>query len=229
MLEKIGLLESHTMRGLLVALVAFLGVAASLLFHVDEKLFNQDGAKLIDAFMTLFTLASLVYAGHARATRASPPLTNAAVEANQDLAKRQAGDKQQGFARLALLFVLGITGLSLTACVGTQAAYKAAKTLPDEAYVIAEHYSIVVKEAADLAQNPGTPAEVRDALKKADAAVKPFVVGDPVSHSPGLRDLANAYRATESAQTQSQLQEAVNQAVTALSNFINAVKAARSR
>ena len=117
------------------------------------------------------------------------------------------------------LTLLPLIALLLAGCAGTQSAYRAASTLEQQAYVVTEHYAALVHEAADLATQPGTPRAVIDRLQEADQAVKPVIVG--------LAPLVERYTAIHDAKTEAELQAAVNEALIALTDFINAVKAAR--
>lgn len=143
--------------------------------------------------------------------------------------------KQGGFARVIILFFLSMCAGAMcaaivTGCAGTKAAYsEASDYLPDTAYVVAEHYAALVKEAADLRQQPGTPQSAIAAMQAADRIVKPFILGDPSLNLPGLQTLAETYQAVKDAKTEADLQEAINRAVRELSNFSKAVKAARGR
>lgn len=129
---------------------------------------------------------------------------------------------ERGFARtsmLALLAGIVLAGLALSGCASTKAAYKEAQSPDEYAYVVAEHYNILVNEAADLAEQPGTPANVKAALKAADAKAKPLVLA--------LRGLAANYAAVKTAESQQALQLALNQAVLAVADFIRALRAAQ--
>lgn len=115
------------------------------------------------------------------------------------------------------LFLVMATALLAIGCTGTKAAYKAAESPDEYAFVVASHYDALVNEAADLAEQPGTPERVKAALKAADARAKPLVLK--------LRGLAENYQAVKSAETQKALQDALNQAVFAVADFIRALKA----
>lgn len=119
-------------------------------------------------------------------------------------------------------------------CTGTRAAYVAAEGKPDQvAYVIAEQYSSVLHEAADLKESPSTPAEVTAGMQRADLAAQPAV--------DKLRPAANAYTeikvAQEAAATAegeaalqaayAKLQTAINDAVALIAEVIEQVKKAR--
>lgn len=141
---------------------------------------------------------------------------------------------QRGFFRpFAALFIAGtasfalLAASSLSGCVGTKAAYRASASVADTAYVVAEQYSAIVREAATIASSPATSQEVKDALKAADAVVKPLIVGNPATGAPGLRQAWQRYRDLKSAETELELQRAVDAAVVELAKLINAVKAAR--
>lgn len=108
--------------------------------------------------------------------------------------------------------------LILAACVGTKSAYQAADTLDDQAYVITEHYAAVVKEAADIA--PRLPAHLKEQLQAADRTAKPIIVK--------LGPLAQQFQSVRNAQTEAELQAAVNDALIALTDFINTLKQARN-
>lgn len=128
-----------------------------------------------------------------------------------------------GIAALALV-AIGISGMS--SCTGTKEAYKAAEGLEEQAFVVTEHYAALVKEAADIAVNPATPPEVKAALQAADREAKPFIIGNPETGQPGLRELAQAYENAKNAETQAALQAALLSATRSLAGFVRAVKAA---
>ncbi len=129
---------------------------------------------------------------------------------------------QRGFARLSILAALAgivLTGLALGACTSTKAAYKEAQSPDEYAYVVAEHYSVLVNEAADFAALATTPESVKAALKAADARAKPLVLK--------LRGLAATYVAAKTADNQEALQTALNAAVLAVADFIRTLRAAQ--
>lgn len=123
--------------------------------------------------------------------------------------------------------ILAVTVLA--SCTGTKAAYQAADSLPNTAFVIAEHYSALLNEAATLKESGRVPANLLDAMRKADDAIRPLIVGDPSAVPPivGLRDLAASYQAVRDAETEAQLQVAVDNALREIAKFINTVKLAR--
>lgn len=250
MLEKVALLDSTVIRALVVAFVGVVGMICSF-FGVSEALFADDRVqRLADGIATLFTLGGVVWAAWARATKPTPPLTQMAVDqTREDLTSgkltvtadppgtrgKQAGFLHLGFAGvlMSLGMALALGGL-LAGCSGTKAAYSAAQTrpetvLPDTAYVVAEQYRALLKEAADLKESGRLPADYVATLQKADDVVRPLVIGDSAADPPrkGLRQLSEAFQAVRSASTEAELQRAVDAAVLALADFLRAVESAR--
>jgi len=129
--------------------------------------------------------------------------------------------KLLAYSRAALLGVLlAVSGVTVTGCTGTRAAYTAADHQPDKlAYVLAEQYASVLHEAAILKEQPTTPPEAVAAMQKADLAAQPAV--------DKLRPAADAYVAVKNAQTQAELQLAIDNAVRLIADVIAAVKQAR--
>lgn len=205
---------------LIVAGLALFGIATDI-----------DWSATVEAVFAGVAAAVAVWTVFTRLFKPAPNLTATAAAKEQELVAKGTLPKQGGFARIGSLLVLAFSGalalFVLQGCAGTQAAYRAASDLPDTAYVVTEHYAAVLKEAADLAALPGTPANVVAALQKADQAVKPLIIGDPATGLPGLRQLTETYQAVRDAKTEADLQIAINAAVRELSNFIKAVKAAR--
>lgn len=126
------------------------------------------------------------------------------------------------YAPFAAVLLVAAVALS-TGCAGTKAAYQEAQTPEEYAYVVTEHYAALVKQAADLAAAPTTPASVKDALKRADMAAHDVIIGGP--GSPGLKALVDNYNAIKNAQTQEALQAAVDDAVLKLADLLRAIKA----
>lgn len=110
--------------------------------------------------------------------------------------------------------------LALAGCAGTRAAYDAASTPQQKAYVIAEHYSALVKQAADL-KDAGTLTGVAlEKVQAADRAAKPLVVE--------LTKATEAYQGARNAQNEAELQAALNKAVIAVNSLINALRGVRT-
>lgn len=120
---------------------------------------------------------------------------------------------------LVLASLIGFLMVFTAGCTGTRAAYQTADSADAYAAVVAEHYAAVLVEAANIAENPVTPDTTRQRLRDADNEVRPLVLA--------LRPLAENYAAVQSADNEIALQQAMNDAVIALHNFILLVKAAR--
>lgn len=74
--------DAATMRALLVAAVGLVGIIASL-FGVDEVLFSEKSAKIVDSLSTLITLGGVVWAGIARTRKPTPPIKLTQAGADQ--------------------------------------------------------------------------------------------------------------------------------------------------
>jgi len=107
----------------------------------------------------------------------------------------------------------------LAGCQGTRMAYSSAKSVDEKAYVVVEHYAALVREAANLAQNPSTPAKAVEAMKKADARVSPVIMR--------VRDLRKAYSVSSTPENAESLGIAVDEAMVDLSTMVEAVNEAR--
>jgi hypothetical protein len=218
-----------------------IAIAVTTLIGIKSDAINWDDT--IGAVFAGIGGAVAIWTFITRLIKPAPNLTLMAVDKETEL--REKGKippdpirtttalRQHGRISLGLALVLAVVAavglFMLGGCTSTAIAYRTAQTLPDTAFVVAEHYAALVKQAADLAENPATPESVKAALQAADRAVKPIVLGDDETNRPGLRDLADRYRQARDAQTEAELQNAINSAVRELANFINAVKAARSQ
>lgn len=134
-------------------------------------------------------------------------------------------NNQSGFAKIALLFqiaswgVLAAIVIAVQGCSWTKMAYQEAESLDEYAYVLAEHYASLVKEAADLKERPGTPQSVIRAMQEADQAAKPVITE--------LRELRDVYMGVRNAQTEADLQAAIDRAVLKIADLVRAVQSAR--
>lgn len=113
---------------------------------------------------------------------------------------------------------LALACLATAGCAGTKAAYDAADTLEERAFVATEHYAAVVKQAADL-KDLGVLKGA--ALTKAQEVEK---VAQPVVLSLG--DLVAKYNAAHTAETEVALQRALDEAILAIANLVRVVKGA---
>lgn len=223
-METIPWYKSAIIRQQIVQLL----IAGSAFFGITNDQIDWDqtvGAIFagVGALVAIWTIIT-------RFTKPAPNLTAQAAAKERELVAKGTIPKQGGFASfdmlVGLMCVVAVAAI-VAGCAGTKQAYRAADSLPDRAFVIAEHYAALVKEAADIAENPATPLEVKDRLKEADRIARPLIVGAPDRPTPGLKDLADAYQATRTAETEAELQAALDRAVVALAGFIRAVKAAR--
>lgn len=228
MLAKIFMLESGVIRGLLVAFVGLLGSVAAL-FGANATAFGAKAGPIIDGVSALLTAGGLMYAAWTRTTKPNPPLTDTAVIATSARLEAEGKPpaatppKQGGFARPGVLIALSLACLvgafAMQGCQGTKAAYAAADSPDETAFVVSEHYAAIVKEAAVLAARPGVPASAIMAMQRADQFARPVI--------EALRPLRDAYLASKSATDRALLEQKVNEAVLKLADLVRAVKAAR--
>lgn len=200
--------QSNTLRGLLVAVVAF----ALNLAGLDAQF--PDAGQYVDKALDLVTLSAMVFAAWARTRQPTPPISQAAADATIE--------RNQTLRSPALVGVIAIllAAVTLSACTHTREAYREAASVDETAYVLAEHYAALVHEAANLAEKPSTPAAAVDAMRRAELAARPAVLA--------LRDLRDAYVAARSAENEAALQAAVNRAVQVIADLVRAVQAARA-
>lgn len=90
MLDKIFTIDSHTIRGLLLAIVGVLGLILSY-FGVDATTFGAQAAKMVDALLLVFTTGGILWAAYARLFMPTPPLTDTAAVKRDVLVAKQAG------------------------------------------------------------------------------------------------------------------------------------------
>lgn len=136
-------------------------------------------------------------------------------------------------AHLATGFLL-VAALAMSACVGTREAYREASSPDEYAYVLTEHYSALVKQAADLKEKPSTPARAVLLMQTAELAVRPIILGGNAmgtqgnANTPGLRELASKYQAIHDAQSEAELQRAIDAAVLRIADFVRAINSAEA-
>ena len=85
MLEKIAKLDAAVIRGVLVTAVPVLAMLLNLIFGVDDKLFSEKAAGFIEAVMTLWTAIGLAYIAYARITKPTPPISDTAIIATEQM------------------------------------------------------------------------------------------------------------------------------------------------
>lgn len=221
-MNPIPFLDSQVIRALLVALVGMAGlIARKMGASFDDAFWNE----LIDAALLVIATGGSLWAGWARATKPTPPITQTAAE------KTAERERQGGFARLPMLLCLLIGALAAVAgCSGTRDAYRAASDaehvtrLEATAYVVSEHYAALVAEAARLKNTGALSGDALERVRLADDAVRPLIIGDASTQRPGVVQAVAAYRALRNAETEAQLQQAISAAVVQLSALITALK-----
>jgi hypothetical protein len=118
-----------------------------------------------------------------------------------------------------LLVVACVTGLMATsACSSTRAAYNAAETLEERAYVATEHYAAVVKSAADLKDRGVLKGSALTRVQEAETVASPVVLS--------LGPLVARYKAARTAESEVALQRALDDVVLAIADLVRLVKAA---
>lgn len=119
-------------------------------------------------------------------------------------------------ALLAAALCVGIFAAS--GCAGTKAAYSAADTLEERAFVVAEHYSAVVKQAADLKDRGVLKGQALAKAREVESVAQPVVLS--------LGQLVSQYKAAHDAETEVALQKALDDAVRLLADLVRTVKGA---
>jgi hypothetical protein len=113
---------------------------------------------------------------------------------------------------------LAMSTLATTGCTGTRAAYDAADTLDERAYVATEHYAAVVKQAADLKDLGVLKGSALNQARELESVAQPLVLS--------LAGLVANYNAARTAETEVALQRALDEAIVAIAGLVRIVKAA---
>jgi hypothetical protein len=118
---------------------------------------------------------------------------------------------------IVAMFVMA--AVTISSCVGTKAAYRAAAESEDPlhntAIVVSEHFNALQKEAVAIAES-GVAQSWVDRMAAAEKAARPTVLD--------LRRLDEIYIAARTAETQAELQAALNSAALLVSKFFTEVK-----
>jgi len=117
--------------------------------------------------------------------------------------------------QLALPLLLILAATVLGACSGMRMAYEAAETLEETAYVVTEHYYVILREANRLADE-GAPQEWINRIVAKERQVTPAILR--------LRAQVDAYNAVRNAETEQELSDALSEAVVLVSEFIDVVR-----
>lgn len=113
---------------------------------------------------------------------------------------------------------LALACVATSGCAGTKSAYNAADTLEERAFVVTEHYSAVVKQAADLKDAGVLKGAALTKAREIESVAQPVVLS--------LGGLVAKYNAAKSAETEVALQKALDEAVLAIADLVRVVKAA---
>jgi hypothetical protein len=117
------------------------------------------------------------------------------------------------------LITIGLMALCLVGCQGTKNAYKAADNLNEVAYVVAEHYYALLSEANRMKES-GELAGTQLAQVQQSVRVTRPVIDE-------LTAAAQNWTAVGNAQTEAELQQALDKALLQLSKLIDQIKAIR--
>lgn len=213
-METIPWYKSTTLRALIIAALAQVVV----FFGLSDTVTSDQIAANVDKVLDVISLLATAWVAHARINRANPPITE------KSAAKAEATQvqlKQGGYSTVLVLvgiFVAASVGVGLVGCVGTTAAYKAADTLEDRAYVVTEHYAAIVKQAADLKEQGVLTGSTLVRVQEAETVAHPIVLS--------LGPLVKTFKTAQSAESEVALQKALDDAVMALANLVRLVKAA---
>lgn len=120
-------------------------------------------------------------------------------------------------ALVAAALMLGSVA-ALTGCSSTKAAYDAADTLEERAFVVTEHYTAVVKQAADLKDRGILAGSALTQARAIEARATPVF--------QRIGPLVATYNAARNAETEVELQRALDAAVLALADLVRIVKGA---
>lgn len=178
---------------------------------------SDEVTALVTSIAQVVAIAAAGFAVYKRGRSQVQPLARSTAHAEQ---LNSSPGNQAGAARLPFLLTLAILSTVLVAsCVGTKSAYESAKTPDAIAFVISEHYAVIVNQAADLAAKPTTPPAAIRAMQAADKVARPAV--------EQLRSLRDAFVLSKGATDQVALQAAINKAVLAVADLVRTVRVAR--
>lgn len=121
---------------------------------------------------------------------------------------------QQRRSIFAALILFTMAGLA--ACEHTRQAYQNAETLDAKAYVMGEHFNALQNSAVELIEEGSVPQAAINRIAAAEREARPVILG--------LTRAGEAYKAVRSAETEAELQLALNDAALALSDFIKAMR-----
>jgi hypothetical protein len=190
MLERIALMDSAVIRGLLLAVVGLLGLVLSF-FGIDEAAFGEKATRMVDAVMLLITAGGVFYAGYSRATKPNPPLTDAAVE--RTLLMQQ---KQGGLVRAAMLALLLGASIPAIAILPGCATVQGMSLEQRAKFALDTHTAVTrsIADAVDARQISSDTAQRYESIAKDSRALIESAIalsGSDVSTAEGQLQLAN--------------------------------------
>ena len=231
-MNQIGFLDSGTIRGLLIAAVGLIGAIAGL-FGVNEQIFNERGAHVVDMLSALIAAVGIIYAAHQRATKPNPPITDGAAEKTAERVSTESQMKSHWIVgMMVLLFAIALTG-----CSGTRLFYKQTDVIgTPSAYAkaVLEHHNAIGTQIVSLTKNPTVSAQSKDALRagyrKTVCDAGEISAGALTSdcHAGPSYQLDRAIKAYESvanAKTEEDLQVAVLQLTPLVTELVNLIAA----
>lgn len=151
MLQKIALMDAAVIRGLLVAVVGLLGLVLSF-FGVDENLFSDKAERVVDALMLVLTAGGLFWAGWARVSLPTPPVSDKAVAKTVALMHKQGGFLSS--AMLGILLIVGALGVAVTLTGCAELGLQQPKTF-EERWAYAQSQTTAIRETSTRALNAG--------------------------------------------------------------------------
>lgn len=196
----------------------YIGLVVSLLTSLVNLLNLQDVISvdvINDTVATFFTFVGLVAAAVGEWKRRKSDIQPIAL--TESSAKRQS-TIIRGFMLAVMIGFLAPIVVTMSGCGHTRAAYQAAQSPEEYAFVLLEHYTSLVKQAADLKERPTTPKVAIEKMQQAELAARPFIAK--------LRPLRDAYVAAATAENEIELQSAINEAVMVIADLIRAVQEA---
>jgi len=192
--------QSLTMKALIVSALTHLLVVLG----VADDIASKSVTDFVEGALPFVGLISDAIAAYGRA-RAKAPLAASKTDAARSL--------------VVLAMLAPVLAVLMTGCTGTQAAYKEAQGVDEQAYVAVEHYASLLREANELKGKATTPGQAIVAMQTAAAKAQPVVMR--------VKDLRDAYAKVRNAENEAQLQEAVDEAILLIADLVRSVNQAR--
>lgn len=214
-MESIPWYQSAILRQQIVQVL----VALTALIGINTEAIDLD--KTITSIFAGIAGVVAIWTFITRLVKPSPNLTAAAANKEQDLIERgKLPAKQGGFARIGVLLVLAIGAITaisvLPACSSTRAAYQVADTLEERAYVATEHYAALVRQAADLRERGILTGAALTRVQEVETVARPVVLK--------LGSLVRAFKAAKTAESELELQLALDESVRLIADLVRAIK-----